>query len=167
MAEGLEVPHPDPLDGGVEARCLLLLETPGAGMTADSTVSRDSPSRTSANLRRFCEAAALRREDMLVWNVVPWIVHAPGAANRPVRSAEIMRGLSYLPALLDLLPQLRVVVLAGRPARAAAPVIAAHRPALPVLHMPHPSPTITCTSPAIPAAIADTLARAAALLRPA
>jgi uracil-DNA glycosylase len=147
----------------VESRCLLLLETPGAGMTADSTVSRDNPSRTGAHLRRFCDAAGLRREDMLVWNVVPWIVHAPGAANRPVRQQEIARGLSYLPTLLQLLPKLRVAVLAGRPARAAAPVIEAYRPDMPVLVMPHPSPTIVCTDPVIPERIIATLNEASCL----
>jgi uracil-DNA glycosylase len=69
-----------------------------------------------------------------------------------------------LPALLELLPQLRVAVLAGRPARAAAPVIEGWRPDLPVLLMPHPSPTIVCTSPAIPEQIMATLTDAARLV---
>jgi uracil-DNA glycosylase len=166
-AGGRAVPRFDPLDGGAAARCLILLETPGAGMTADDAVSRDNPGGTARNLRRFCEEAGLARADMLVWNVVPWIVHPPGAANRPVRRAEIAAGLAVLPDLLDLLPALRVVVLSGRPAAAAGGVIADRWPHLPVLTMPHPSPTIVCTSPAVGERIRSTLAQAARMLPPA
>lgn len=162
--DGRPVPHFDPLDGGAGARCFLLLETPGAGMTADDVVSRDNPTGTGRNLTRFAREAGLAREDMVIWNVVPWIVHPAGAANRPVRRAEVAAGLAVLPALLDLLPRLRVAVLAGRPAATAEPVILAHRPGLPVLTMPHPSPTIVCTSPAIGRRIAATLAHAARLI---
>jgi|GEM_PF-4010423 len=38
-------------------------------------------------------------------------------------------------------------------------------PGLPLLRMPHPSPTFVCTSPDIPRRIAATLAEAAHLLR--
>jgi uracil-DNA glycosylase len=64
-----------------------------------------------------------------------------------------------------VLPRLAVVVLAGRVAGDARGIVDAARPGLPVLAMPHPSPTIVCTSPAIPARIAETLLVAAALLR--
>lgn len=165
IAQGRAVPHFDRRDGGVDARCLILLETPGAGMTAADTVSRDNPTGTSRNLTRFSTEAGLAREDCLVWNVVPWIVHAPGARNRPVRRSEIAQGIAMLPDLIDLLPRLRVVVLSGRPAASAEPAIRQHRPDLPILTMPHPSPTIVCTSPAIGRRIADTLAEAAALVR--
>lgn len=158
------MPRFDPLDGGTEARCLILLETPGADMTAADTVSRDNPTRTARNLTRFAQEAGLAREDTLLWNVVPWIVHAPGERNRPVRRSEITAGIALLPDLLDLLPRLRVVVLSGRPAAAAEPAIRRQRPALAVLTMPHPSPTIVCTSPAISQRIAATLAEAAAIL---
>ena len=44
-------------------------------------------------------------------------------------------------------------------------MIEASRPALTVLLIPHPSPTIACTSPAISDAIRRTLTRTADLLR--
>jgi uracil-DNA glycosylase len=162
---GRPVPTPDPLDGGVEARMLLLLETPGPGMGGEDFVSRDRPGGTAANLRRFLETAGIARRDTLIWNAVPWVIHAPGASNRAPRRAEWRAGLLFLPALLDLLPQLRVTVLAGRFAAAAEVPLRAARPRLPVLAMPHPSPTYVCTSPAVPARIAGVLAAAAALLR--
>ena len=101
---------------------------------------------------------------MLIWNAVPWIIHEPGALNRAPRTAELRAGLEWVPPLLETMPRLRVAVLAGRFAAAAEPVLRAARPDLPVLTMPHPSPTYVCTSPAVPARIAETLGAAAALL---
>ncbi|MFC3124397.1 uracil-DNA glycosylase family protein [Pseudoroseomonas globiformis] len=163
-AVGRPVPGPDPLDGGVGARLLLLLETPGPGMRAVDIVSRDRPGGTAANLRRFLGAAGIARQDTLIWNVVPWVIHAEGALNRPPRQAELRSGLQYLPPLLDLLPALRVVVLAGRFAAAADAPLRAVRPTLSVLAMPHPSPTFVCTSPAVPARIMAALNAAAEML---
>lgn len=160
-ADGRAVPHVDPLDGGAEARVLLLLETPGAGMTADRFVSRDNPSGTSRNLTRFSDAAGLRREDTVLWNVVPWVVHAPGAPNRPLRRGEIAEGLTTVPALLALLPRLRAAVLLGRPAATAEPMIRAERPGLAVFTAPHPSPTIVCTHPSVGERIVAALRAAA------
>ena len=163
-ADGRAAPGFDPLDGGVEARVLVLLETPGAGMTADRAVSRDNPSGTSRNLLRFSEAAGLKREDTVLWNVVPWVVHAPGAVNRPLRRGEIAEGLTMLPGLLALLPRLRAAVLLGRPASQAEPVVRAARPKLPVFTAPHPSPTIVCTHPSVGERIVAALSAAAALV---
>lgn len=160
-APGRRVPCFDPLDGGAAARLLLLLETPGPGPDPLRFVSRDNPTGTARNLRRFLQEAGIARANTLLWNAVPWIVHAPGARNRPLRRGEIADGLATLPALLALLPHLCAVVLAGRVAGEAAPVIAAARPALPRFAMPHPSPTFVCTSPAVPERIRAALAEAA------
>lgn len=164
-ATGRPVPEPDPLDGGVGARMLLLLETPGPRVREDAIVSRDKPGGTGANLRRFLDGAGIARGDTLIWNVVPWIIHAPGARNRAPTTAERRAGLDWVPPLLDLLPRLRVVVLSGRHAAAAEPAVRAARPGAAVLTMPHPSPTIVCTSPAIGARIAAALGEAAVVLR--
>ena len=158
------VPDFDPFDGGAAARLLLVLETPGPGAAPTRFVSRDNPTGTATNLRRFCDAAGIARRDRVIWNAVPWIIHAPDARNRPPRRAEIRLGLLALPPLLDLLPRLVVVVLAGRVAAEAAALVTAARPGLPVLLMPHPSPTIVCTSPSIPARIGTILGEAAALV---
>lgn len=162
---GRAVPGFDPCDGGADARLLLLLETPGPRIDrAGGVVSRDNPTGTGRNLRRFLEAAGIGRADTVIWNAVPWVIHAPGARNRAPRAAEVQAGLAALPRLLDLLPRLKVAVLAGRVAGQARGLLEAARPGLAVLAMPHPSPTIVCTSPAVPARIAATLAAARALL---
>ncbi|WP_376099763.1 uracil-DNA glycosylase [Roseomonas sp. CCTCC AB2023176] len=159
------VPEPDPLDGGVNARLLLLLETPGPRVRQDAIVSRDKPGGTGTNLRRFLDGAGIARRDMLLWNAVPWIIHEPGARNRAPRPAEVRDGLAYLPPFLALLSNLCVIVLSGRTAAGAEATVRQCLPDIPVLIMPHPSPTIVCTSPAIGERIEATLAAAAAILR--
>ncbi|WP_179187110.1 uracil-DNA glycosylase family protein [Sphingomonas sp. TZW2008] len=116
------MPGFDPADGGATARLLLLLETPGPDPCpgrapsdgAPRIVSRDNATGTARNLVRFLGAAGIARGDTLLWNAVPWIVHAPGARNRALRRGEIVAGRASLPPLLALLRRLRVVVLAGR-----------------------------------------------------
>lgn len=160
-----EVPDPDPLDGGAAARLLLLLETPGPRIRRTGFVSRDNPAETAANLFRFLREAGIARRDTLIWNAVPWVIHAPGALNRAPRRSEVAAGLAELPALIEALPALCCAVLAGRVAAGAAPLLRRVRPLLPVWLMPHPSPTYLCTSPAHPARIRAVLGEAAAALR--
>ncbi len=117
------VPDFDPLDGGTAARLLLVLETPGPGTAPTRFVSRDNPhwnGRQSATLSSTRPAS--RGGTSVIWNAVPWIIHAPDARNRPPRRAEKTLGLVELPPLLELLPRLAVVVLAGRVAAEAEPL---------------------------------------------
>ncbi|GJD94131.1 uracil-DNA glycosylase [Methylobacterium iners] len=161
---GAPVPDPDPLDGGVAARLLLLLETPGPAIARTGFVSRDNATGTAANLFRFLGEAGIARADTLIWNAIPWVIHAEGALNRAPRRAEIRAAEPYLAPLLALLPALRVAVLAGRVAGEARAGLARLRPDLPVLAVPHPSPTYVCTSPEVPARIRRGLGEAAAIL---
>lgn len=161
---GAPVPDPDPMDGGVEARLLLLLETPGPMVLRTGFVTRDSANGTAANLFRFLREAGIARSDTLIWNAVPWVIHAPCALNRPPRRTEAREAEPYLAPFLDLLPCLAVVVLAGRFAGQCAPALSTLRPGLPLVAIPHPSPTYVCTSPEVPARIRRGLAEAAAIL---
>ncbi|CAO4193016.1 hypothetical protein LFADAHJC_LOCUS1352 [Methylorubrum extorquens] len=161
---GAAVPDPDPLDGGVEARLLLLLETPGPSIGRTGFVSRDNPTGTAANLFRFLAEAGIARQDTLIWNAVPWVIHASGALNRAPRRAEASAAAPYFAPLLALLPRLAVVVPAGRFAREASAPLSALRPELPVVAIPHPSPTYVCTAPAVRERILAGLAEAAAHL---
>ena len=112
------------------------------------------------NLRHFLDRAAIARTETLIWNAVPWVIHAPGARNRAPRQAEIAAGLRELPGLLDLLPRLAAVVLAGRVAGQALHPLRTAYPHLRAVTMPHPSPTYVVTSPTVPARIAEALAEA-------
>lgn len=156
------VPEPDPLDGGVDARLLLLLETPGP--RGSGFVSRDNPTGTAANLFRFLSEAGIARADTLIWNAVPWVIHAPDALNRAPRRSEVAAAAPYLEPLIACLPRLAVVVLAGRVAGLSRPALATLRPGVPAIAVPHPSPTYVCTSPNVAMRIRDGFTQAATFL---
>ncbi|KAB1070656.1 uracil-DNA glycosylase [Methylobacterium planeticum] len=162
---GAPVPDPDPLDGGVGARMLLLLETPGPAIVKTGFVSRDNATGTAANLFRFLAEAEIARRDTLIWNTIPWVIHPEGALNRAPRRSEMTAAGPYLAPLLACLPALAVAVLSGRFAAGARPALAALRPGLPIVEIPHPSPTYVCTSPQVGTRIRTGLAEASALLR--
>ncbi len=149
-------PDFDPADGGPAAEFLLLLETPGPTIGGTGFVSADNPTGTARNIRRFLADAGIGRSRLVIWNTVPWVIHA-GGPNRAPRRAEVAAGLAELPALLPLLPHLRGVVLAGRNAALAQALVAPH----PSVQIPHPSPTYVCTSPDVARRIAAGLAQAA------
>ena len=144
---------------------LILLETPGPGQDEPRFVSRDNPTGTARNLRRYSDDAGLLRAESLLWNVVPWHIHAPGARNQAPRRREVEAGLALLPGFLALLPRLQVVIMAGRVAALARPHLESRLPAVAAFNMPHPSPTFVCTSPAVGLQIAATLRAAVAHLR--
>ncbi len=148
---GLLVPDMDPLDGGTGARVLLLLEKPGPQAARTGFVSRDNPSPTSAALRLFLEQAGLPRGDTLIWNAIP-------AWNGTIRltGAERRDGLAHLPALLLQLPRLDTVILVGRQAARAEPLLRHLR----VLRSAHPSPQVRAAFPDRWAAIPETWAQA-------
>lgn len=164
-AQGAPVPYPDPLDGGAAARLLLLLlETPGPAVGRTMFVSRDNPTGTAANLFRFLGEAGLARRDTLIWNTVPWVIHAQGARNRAPRRSEIRAAMPYLAPLVACLPRLAVVVLAGRVAAEARPVLERLVPDVPIRLIPHPSPTYVCTAPSVRERIVRGLSEAASIL---
>lgn len=144
---GLRLKHPDwefqdfdPLDGGVEADILFLLEKPGP-MTSPTGkkqgsgfISRNNDDPTAENLFTFMRTAGIERKRTVLWNVIPgW--------NTTIKydAAEIRRGVEELRHLLPLLPNLRTVVLVGKPAQRARRLLHAVRPDLLIHTSAHPS----------------------------
>lgn len=142
---GRAIPYFDPLDGGVNARCLLLLEAPGRQAVKSGFVSRNNPDPTAKNWLLLLEEAGLRREDTVIWNVVPWYVGEEGRI-RAVRRSDVDKALQYLRELLGLLLNLRVVVLVGRKAQLAKKDIARF-PNLQFRETLHPSNLVLHRSP--------------------
>ncbi|MCT2302595.1 uracil-DNA glycosylase [Dietzia cinnamea] len=120
-AEGIDrglVPYVDPQMGGVEAAVLALLDNPStkaeAG-TGSGLLSLENDDRTA----RFCAEQynrfGLAPGEVVHWNAAPAPV--AGAKNGASTAAERARGARWLHDLLDLLPNLQVVLLMGRNAR--------------------------------------------------
>lgn len=115
------IPYFDPLDGGVEAECLFVLESPGRRGTQEKAkgsgfISRNNPDPTAKNFFNFNEQVGIPRELTVSWNIVPWYV---GQKNKlgDVLPSDVYDGLPYLGELIDILPKLKVIVLMGGSAR--------------------------------------------------
>ena len=129
-----QVPFFDPLDGGVNARILFLLEKPGkAGSTSSGIMGRDNDTQSCKNIRSFMNQAGINRAETLMWNVVPgW------NGTQAIRVGEFQRGVAALNELLTMLPALSVIVCVGRRAQNTQPLIT--RRDLAFFSSFHPSP---------------------------
>lgn len=116
----------DPLDGGAEADMLFLLEKPGP-MTSPTGkrkgsgfISRNNNDPTAQAVFEFMIEAGIARKRTALWNVIPgW--------NETIKTTnlEVRRGIDELKELLPLLPNVRTVVLVGREAQRALPLVQA------------------------------------------
>lgn len=139
------IPHFDPLDGGTNARCLLLLDAPGRRaadsgsllVTGTGFVSRDNPDPSADNLRATLAQADIPRDASIVWNAVPWYI---GTADRlgQTMARNWREAKPALRQLIALLPALQVVVLMGRKAERAEALLQSEFPRLKILKCPHP-----------------------------
>jgi uracil-DNA glycosylase len=134
---GAGIPYFDPWDGGVNADTLFLLEAPGPKAVQSGFISRNNPDETAKNMFELCREAGLDRKTMILWNAVPWYIGS-GTKIRAATPADLEAGLKPLPRLLDLLPNLRSIVLVGKKAEKAAAQLS--RVKYTVFRCPHPSP---------------------------
>lgn len=145
----VEVPYFDPLDGGVNAKILFLLEKPGP-MTAakysteakgSGFISRNNNDPTANATWDFMNNINLPRVQTVTWNVIPW-----WNGTMTVTSAELRDGAGCVRELVDLyLPKLEAIVLVGRKAQSAKP----HLESLGVriFCSAHPSPRVKASYP--------------------
>lgn len=142
-ATGRAVPWFDPLDGGAEARLLVLMEAPSRKGIENGFVSVDNPTPTGRRMRETFASAGIPRDHRVVWNVVPWYLGDSMKARNPTR-AERRAGTDWLADLLPLLPSLRAVLTLGAPAREGWAALGSP---LPHIAAPHPSNTNLCARP--------------------
>ncbi len=111
-----QVPDFDPLDGGINAECLFVLEAPGPKAVKSGFISRNNPDESAKNFFECNQEAGIPRERTITWNIVPWYIGSNGKI-RPAKSGDIEPGLGYLLELIALLQKLRIIVLIGRKAQ--------------------------------------------------
>ena len=158
-----EVPYFDPDDGGIDARCLFLLEAQGPRAVASGFVSRNNPDETAKNFLLLNREAGLDRTLTVSWNIIPWYI-GTGSKIRPARSDDIAEALPYLESLLASLPRLHVAVLVGRKAQRAEPCVHQQAPNVDVVHMLHPSPLVLNTNKAARTAVLGMLKQVTAMI---
>lgn len=131
----VEFPDFDPLGGGVNSRVLFLLEKPGpktsrkAGGSGFISACNDDP--TADAMWHFMRDAGISNRESIHWNIIPgW------DGTRRYFSKDVRGGLPLLAELIELLPLLETVILAGIPARKAVPALEAM--GLNVIRSDHP-----------------------------
>lgn len=137
------VPDFDPLDGGVGAEILFLLEKPGPKTDpangGSGFISRDNDDPSAEATYRFMEMAQVPRRASAIWNTIPWW---NGATD--IKPLERREGMLRLGELLQILPHLRSVVLVGNNAKRARGVIESLR--VRIFESAHPSPQVRGTN---------------------
>lgn len=134
-----QIPFFDPLDGGIAATCLFLLEAPGAMAVSSGFISRNNLDESAKNFFELNREAGIPRRSTVTWNIVPWYIGS-GQKIRPARKDDLAEGLPYFMELLRLLPGLRIVIIMGQKPTSAEKHIRTARPDLQIVRSPHPSP---------------------------
>jgi hypothetical protein len=143
-----EVPDFDPVDGGTNAKILFLAEKPGPmtslerpGMRSGSGfISLDNDDPTAEAGLKFMAEAGIPRSCIVKWNVVPgW------NGTRRITALELRRGVDEVTRLLEHLPALRAIVLVGKKAQRAEPLLGSSIAR--IFCSPHPSPLVRARYP--------------------
>jgi len=154
--QGKNIPYFDPDDGGINARCLFLLEAPGPKAVESGFISRNNPDETAKNAFVMNQEAGIPREITISWNIVPWYI-GDGRKIRGAQRQDIRAGLPYLFRLLELLPKLEVIVLVGKKAQRVRKEIEQQKPDILLKDMHHPSPQNMNTRPKYREEVRETL----------
>lgn len=141
-----KVPDFDPLDGGIKAQVLFLLEAPGPKAVASGFVSRNNPDETAKNFYLLNNEAGIDRRRTIIWNAVPWYIGS-GTKIRPAKRDDVREADEWVKSLLDTLQQLRIVVFVGQKALHAQRVVMGYRPDIEVMTIPHTSPMFINRAP--------------------
>lgn len=104
------VPYVAPMYGGVNARLLSVLRDPGPstqkGLGGGFICMENADPTAEATCEHFSRVKIDAR-DIVPWNAYPWYI------NRPPKAAELKAGVVPLKRILDLMPNLQVVMLHG------------------------------------------------------
>lgn len=107
------VPEVAPMHAGVDARVLSILRDPGpatrSGQGSGFLCSENDDPTAEAQTNLFV-THGIDPRDVLPWNAYPWYINAAPNAS------QLDAGADVLCELLDLLPDLRVVLLQGKEA---------------------------------------------------
>lgn len=139
LGNSVFVPDFDPLDGGINAEFIFLLEKPGPKTDyrngGSGFISRDNNDNTATAIFYFMQSIGLDRKRTLLWNTIPaW------DNSRAYQGLHVRKGIEMLDKLLPLLPNLKTIILVGKQAQKARKGLE-HR-GFEVFMSDHPSPIV-------------------------
>lgn len=114
-AEGYP-PYVAPMYRGVHAHALAILRDPGpkaGGDKGSGFMSVENDDQTAERQCGFFSGAGIDPAEVVPWNAYPWYINAAPTREQLARGVEPMR------RLMELMPNLRVVILAGKDSQAA------------------------------------------------
>lgn len=103
-------PYIAPIYGGVNARLLYVLRDPGPKTKEDGGsgfLCWENDDATAETLNKLFGDVGIEAQDVIPWNAYPWYI------NREPTAKELEAGVDPLKRVIDLLPNLKVVLLLG------------------------------------------------------
>ncbi|MCW2482893.1 uracil-DNA glycosylase, partial [Candidatus Symbiopectobacterium sp. NZEC135] len=98
------IPDFDPLDGGIDAEFIFLLEKPGPKTDkrniGSGFISRDNNDETAKNIFNFMNAIGLDRNRTILWNTIPY-----WDGGRRFKADDVKYGIQLLDGIFALLPK--------------------------------------------------------------
>jgi uracil-DNA glycosylase len=142
-----EVPGFDPQNGNEKAKFLFLLEAPGPKAVISEKISLENPDPSARNLRKQLETTGITRDEIAIWNIVPWFIsNEEATAIRAATGGDVREGIAYLEPLVSAMPNLRCIVLVGGAARKAH-VFLSHITSARIVGCHHTSAKVINTNP--------------------
>ncbi len=131
------IPYVAPTYGGNNARMLALLSDPGPGtnpaMNGSELLCVENDDPTAARYKMYIQRHGIDVCDLQAWNAFPWYVSPIGRyePGRPKQypESEVHGAIEALAKMIDLMPNLRVVLLHGDVAKGAWEQLRERRPA--------------------------------------
>lgn len=134
-----QIPFFDPMDGGVFAKCLFVLEAPGPNAVKSGFISRNNPDETAKNMFDLLQELKIPRSETILWNIVPWYI-GRGEKIRPANNNDIEEGYKCLEELIVLIKRIKLIVLVGLKAQRIEKLLINNYRKLKIIKCYHPSP---------------------------
>jgi hypothetical protein len=124
---GRWLPYVAPLHAGVKARVVTVLRDPGPKtqeLGGSGMICVENDDQTAESQYRLMEQAGLTPADFTPWNAYPWYINAAPTDEQIAEAAPTLLGL------IELLPDLEVVLLQGNEAANAWRVAVEAQPSI-------------------------------------
>jgi len=109
------MPYIAPVYGGVKARVLSVLRDPGPKTQDDDgsgMLCCENDDDAAQYMSELLAAAGVPVAELVPWNAYPWYMHVRGTSKVP-SAAQLDAGVEPLRRIIELMPDLRVVILHG------------------------------------------------------